>query len=89
AYAQQAGIAVVQQELSLTASLSIAENIGLGAYPRRFGLLDYPELAVRARAACDLVGLHEPLSIPVGHLSLGRRQMVEIAKALYRRPRVL
>ncbi|TIS02199.1 MAG: sugar ABC transporter ATP-binding protein, partial [Mesorhizobium sp.] len=31
----------------------------------------------------------EPLSTPVGNLSLGRRQMVEIAKALYRRPRVL
>lgn len=89
ANARQAGIAVVQQELSLTTSLSIAENIGLGAYPKRFGLIDYNELAVRARAACDLVGLYEPLSAPVGHLSLGRRQMVEIAKALYRRPRVL
>jgi len=87
--ARQAGIAVVQQELSLTASLSIAENIGLGAYPRRFGIVDYRELAARARAACDHVGLHEPLSMPVGELSLGRRQMVEIAKALYRKPRVL
>jgi ribose transport system ATP-binding protein len=87
--ARRAGIAVVQQELSLTASLSIAENVGLGAYPRRFGLVDYSELATRAKAACDLVGLHEPLATPVGELSLGRRQMVEIAKALYRRPRVL
>ncbi|HEV7284805.1 MAG TPA: ATP-binding cassette domain-containing protein, partial [Kaistia sp.] len=87
--ARRAGIAVVQQELSLTNSLSIAENIGLGAYPRRFGLVDYPALAAGAKAACDLVGLHEPLSTPVGELSLGRRQMVEIAKALYRKPRVL
>ena len=87
--ARHAGIAVVQQELSLTSGLSIAENIGLGFYPRRFGLVDYRELAARAKAACDLVGLHEPLSTPVGQLSLGRRQMVEIAKALYRKPRVL
>jgi ribose transport system ATP-binding protein len=87
--ARRAGIAVVQQELSLTSELSIAENIGLGAYPRRFGFVDYRELAVRAKAACDLVGLEEPLSLPVGDLPLGRRQMVEIAKALYRRPRVL
>jgi ribose transport system ATP-binding protein len=87
--ARRAGIAVVQQELSLTNSLSIAENIGLGAYPRRFGLVDYAALAARAKAACDLVGLHEPLATPVGELSLGRRQMVEIAKALYRKPRVL
>lgn len=89
ALARRAGIAVVQQELSLTASLSIAENIGIGAYPKRFGLVDYKELAARAKAACKLVGLDEPLSTPVGNLSLGRRQMVEIAKALYRRPRVL
>ena len=89
AVARQAGIAVVQQELSLTASLSIAENIGLGAYPKRFGLIDYNELAARAKAACALVGLNEPLSTLVGHLALGRRQMVEIAKALYRKPRVL
>ncbi len=87
--AQQAGIAVVQQELSLTGSLSIAENIGLGSYPRRFGLIDYGALAARAKAASDLAGLHEPLSAPVGALPLGRRQMVEIAKALYRKPRVL
>lgn len=87
--ASRAGIAVVQQELSLTGSLSIAENIGLGAYPLRFGLIDYGQLAKRAKAACDVVGLNEPLSTPVNQLPLGRRQMVEIAKALYREPRVL
>ena len=87
--ARRAGIAVVQQELSLTASLSIAENIGLGAYPRRFGLIDYAALERGAAAVCRLVGLKEPLSTPVGLLPLGRRQMVEIAKALYRKPRVL
>ena len=87
--AQRAGIAVVQQELGLTSELSIAENIGIGAYPRRFGLVDYPALARRAAAAARLVGLDEDLSLPVGDLPLGRRQMVEIAKALYREPRVL
>jgi ribose transport system ATP-binding protein len=87
--AQRAGIAVVQQELSLTTSLSIAENIGLGAYPRRFGLIDHAALARRAAEVCALVGLEEPLDMPVGRLALGRRQMVEIAKALFRKPRVL
>jgi hypothetical protein len=87
--ARRHGIAVVQQELSLTASLSIAENIGLGDYPRRFGLVDYRALAARAKSVCELVGLKEPLSTPVGTLPLGRRQMVEIARALYRKPRVL
>jgi ribose transport system ATP-binding protein len=89
AAARTAGIAVVQQELSLTPELSIAENIGLGAYPRRFGFIDYGALDHGAREVCDLVGLNEPLDTPVGDLSLGRRQMVEIAKALFRKPRVL
>ena len=41
----QLGVAVVQQELSLAPHLSIAENIGLGAYPRRGGVVDYGRLA--------------------------------------------
>ena len=89
AAARAAGIAVVQQELSLSAELSIAENIGLGAYPRRFGLIDYRALEKGVREVCDLVGLTEPLDMAVGDLPLGRRQMVEIAKALFRKPRVL
>ncbi|PDT29352.1 ABC transporter ATP-binding protein [Rhizobium sp. L9] len=89
AAARAAGIAVVQQELSLTASLSIAENIGLGAFPRRFGLIDYGALHRGVQEVCDMVGLTEPLDMPVADLALGRRQMVEIAKALFRKPRVL
>jgi len=87
--ARRGGIAVVQQELGLTADLSIAENIGLGAYPRRFGFIDYPALARQARSVCERVGLDEDLSTPVASLPLGRRQLVEIAKALFRAPRVL
>ena len=89
AEARRAGIAVVHQELSLSAHLSIAENVGLGAYPRKAGFVDYSELSRRVQAACERVGLAERPETPVGELSLGRRQLVEIAKALYRRPRVL
>jgi ribose transport system ATP-binding protein len=87
--ARAAGIAVVQQELSLTSQMSIAENIGMGAFPRRFGMVDYATLAARARAACDLVGLKGDMARPVGDLALGQRQLVEIAKALFRQPKVL
>ncbi len=67
AQARKAGIAVIQQELSLTPELSIAENIGLGAYPRRFGLIDYKALHGEALAVCKRVGLTEPLETPVGN----------------------
>ncbi|WP_431324433.1 sugar ABC transporter ATP-binding protein [Rhizobium sp. YTU87027] len=89
ASARAAGIAVVQQELSLAGDLSIAENIGLGAYPRRFGFIDYRALQKGVGEVCAMVGLTEPLDTPVANLALGRRQMVEIAKALFRKPRVL
>ena len=87
--ARALGIAVVQQELSLAPHLSIAENLALGAPPLRRGLLDYRALAAAAGAACREVGIAEPLDMPVGRLPLGRRQLVEVAKALCRRPRVL
>ncbi|MCF3640399.1 sugar ABC transporter ATP-binding protein [Rhizobium sp. TRM95111] len=87
--ARAAGIAVVQQELSLASELSIAENIGLGAYPKKFGFIDYRTLQARVADVCARVGLTEPPDMPVGDLALGRRQMVEIAKALFRNPRVL
>lgn len=88
--AAEAGIAVVQQELSLTGTLSVAENIGMGAFPRRrFGLIDYRELSRRTGEVLALVGLDVAPATPLSELSLGQRQMVEIAKALYRRPRVL
>ncbi len=87
--AHQLGIAVVQQELSLAPHLSIAENIGLGAYPRRGGIVDYGALAAAVAEIARELELIEPPDTPVGRLPLGRRQIVEIAKALYIKPRVL
>ncbi len=59
--ARRLGIAVVQQELSLMPHLSIAENITLGAPPRRFGLIDYGAMATAAAAAAQAVELDDPL----------------------------
>jgi ribose transport system ATP-binding protein len=87
--AHQLGVAVVQQELSLAPHLSIAENIGLGAYPRRGGIVDYGRLATAVAEIAKQLDLVEPLDMAVGRLPLGRRQIVEIAKALYIEPRVL
>jgi ribose transport system ATP-binding protein len=87
--ARKLGIAVVQQELSLAPHLSVAENIALGAMPRRRGLIDYGRLAREAQEICGRLRLDVPLDRPVETLPLGKRQMVEIAKALFRRPRVL
>jgi ribose transport system ATP-binding protein len=87
--AHDLGIAVVQQELSLAPHLSIAENIGLGAYASRGGLVDYGRLAAAVAEIGEELGLVESPDTPVGRLPLGRRQIVEIAKALYVKPRIL
>jgi ribose transport system ATP-binding protein len=87
--ARRLGIAVVQQELSLAPHLSIAENIGLGPYPRRWRLVDYGRVATAVQENGRELGLTESADTPVGKLPLGRRQIVEIAKALFIKPRVL
>jgi ribose transport system ATP-binding protein len=81
-HAHRAGVRMIQQELSLVPSLSAAENIVLGAEPRRWGVID--RRAVRLRAAQAIASLGVPIDVEqrAGSLSLAHRQMTEIAKAL-------
>jgi ribose transport system ATP-binding protein len=87
-HAQELGIALVAQELSLAPALSVLDNIWLGnrevpLFHRR------KELRDRARAALEKVGLAElRLETPVSRLSIGRRQLVELARMLTRDARV-
>jgi len=87
-HAQELGIALVAQELSLAPALSVFDNIWLGnrevpLFHRR------KELRERARAALEKVGLEElPLEAPVSRLSIGRRQLMELARMLTRDARV-
>ena len=85
-----AGIACIFQELSLMPDLSVADNICITNPPKRFGLIDRAEQRRIAEAALKRAGADgiHPLA-PVGSLSLSRRQMVEIAKALAREPKIL
>jgi ribose transport system ATP-binding protein len=88
--ANQAGIVCIFQELSLVPDLSVADNIFIAAPPRRFGLIDRKAQRRMAEEWLALAGAEDvhPLA-PVKDLPLSRRQMVEIAKALARKPRIL
>ena len=90
AAANDAGIACIFQELSLIPDLSVADNIAISNPPRRFGLIDRRAQRRMAEEALARAGAHDihPLAL-VKDLSLSRRQMVEIAKALRRQPRIL
>ena len=80
--AAKAGIAFIHQELNLFTNLTLAENLFVNGYPRRFGLLDRSSMARRAASALAQVGLEAPPSTRLEDLSPGERQLVEIAKAL-------
>jgi ribose transport system ATP-binding protein len=83
------GVAVIYQEPSLAAHLSVAENIYLGRLPTRRGLVDRSRLALDTRLLAERLGLRLDPDALVGSLSVAGRQMVEIAKALSRDARLI
>lgn len=89
--ADRLGIRLIHQELSLAPNLSVAENIFLGREPGRFGFLDRRQLFANAQALIAELGLPEIGSVGtrVADLSVAQQQMVEIARALSTRARIL
>lgn len=83
------GIALIHQELNLATNLSIGANLFLGREPSRWGFLDEGEIARLSRGYLERVGLDLDPATPVGELSIGRQQLVEIAKALSTKARLL
>jgi ribose transport system ATP-binding protein len=89
---QAAGVAMVSQEFPLVGQLSVVENLTLGNRPKDAGRFFYDKKATTAaaRRMLDAVGLNglDPRA-PVSALSIPSRQMLEVAKALGREPRLL
>lgn len=87
--AEQAGIAIIFQELSLVKELTVGENIFLGKEPSSFGVINWTELY--QKAAKSLQNLNLPINpkTPVGDLGIGSQQLVEIAKALSQNAKIL
>ena len=88
--ANDQGVVCVFQELSLIPDLTVADNIVPSNPPTRFGMINRKAqgaLALQALARAGAEDIHP--QAPVRDLSLSRRQMVEIAKALARKPKIL
>jgi putative multiple sugar transport system ATP-binding protein len=83
------GVIIIHQELALAPLLSIAENIYLGNEVARRGVIDWPATYAQTRVLLDKVGLAEPPTTLVTNIGVGKQQLVEIAKALSKKVRLL
>jgi L-arabinose transport system ATP-binding protein len=85
----EAGVAVIYQELNLVPEMSVAENVLLGQMPNRYGFVD--KRRSYEQASSELALLEEDIdpAAKLSSLSIAQRQMVEIAKALIRRAKVI
>ncbi len=84
------GVSMIYQELNLAPHLTVEENIMLGREAHTAGWLDRKAMTRKVREALELVR-HPEISpeVPVGRLSVGAKQLVEIARALTNRSRIL
>jgi ribose transport system ATP-binding protein len=87
--AEALGIAVIYQEFNLVPYLSVGENIMLGREPMRGIAVDWRALRARAAEVLATLGVELPLTAEVRLLSVAQQQMVEIAKALATKARVI
>jgi putative multiple sugar transport system ATP-binding protein len=83
------GIVIIHQELALSPYLSIAENIFLNNEIKRFGLIDWNKTGQEAQKLIARVGLRESPDTKVKEIGVGKQQLVEIAKALSKRVKLL
>jgi len=79
--ARSAGVRMIYQEFQDAPTLTVAENISLGRLPSRRGLVRWQTVRRRAVAVLEQMGVELDPERQVGSLSVGERQIVEIARA--------
>ncbi len=84
-----AGVIVIHQELQLVSELTVAENLWLGRFPATAGTLDRKRLLSEVGEKLRDFGIDVSPSAKIASLSIGERQMVEIAKAVMLDARVI
>lgn len=86
---EDAGVAIIFQELSLVKELTVGENIFLGKEPSKLGVINWSELYHRTSKLLQELNLPIDPRVPVGNLGIGQQQLVEIAKALSKEAKIL
>jgi len=86
---EQAGIAIIHQELALIPELSVTENIFLGNEIQHLGRIDWKAQKERTIELLARVGLSEDPDVQIKTLGVGKQQLIEIAKALNKEVKLL
>lgn len=86
---ENAGVAIIFQELSLVKELTVGENIFLGKEPSKLGVINWSELYHRTSKLLQDLNLDIDPRVQVGNLGIGQQQLVEIAKALSKEAKLL
>ena len=86
---EKLGIIIIHQELALIPLLSISENIFLGNERARLGVINWAEATLKTRELLAKVGLYEAPDTRVADIGVGKQQLVEIAKALAKKVKLL
>ncbi|HKM05567.1 MAG TPA: ATP-binding cassette domain-containing protein, partial [Sphaerochaeta sp.] len=86
---EERGISIIHQELALVPYLSIGENMFLGNEIAKNWFIDWDKTYAKADELLKLVGLHESSRTLIKDISVGKQQLVEIAKALSKNVRLL
>ena len=84
AESQAAGISVIHQELNMMNHLTVAQNMFIGREPRKGIMIDDNRMICEARMLFDRIGVKIDPTMKLGELTVGKQQMVEIAKAVSR-----
>ncbi len=87
--AQRAGIVTIYQEFTLAPDMTIAENVFIGREPGSRFFVSWRRLGDETRAVADRIGLKRDPMTPVRDLSVAEQQLVEIARALSMRSRII
>lgn len=80
--AQEMGISIVHQELQLIPEMTGLENMFIGRFDRKFGLVDWNAMKKRAEEIFHFLGVAVDLSVPVKRLRMAEKQIIQLAKAI-------
>jgi putative multiple sugar transport system ATP-binding protein len=88
-HSEEVGLVIIHQELALVPFLSIAENLFLGNERAKNGVIDWNESISKTKELLEKVGLNESPNTLITNMGVGKQQLVEIAKALAKKVKLL